>query len=153
MNPITCVYRVREEAGKNLIGSIKFKLSGKVLAVSGIGSRVIVEIPENPEINDIGKDASKLVCHFDAADFGYLCALNEDGSEAAFVNSTELRIVDVGKVAGVKADQPAIVTINDPASTGWTNQLVYDDGGKLHLLHDGDKVLAKLGNPTPIFRF
>ena len=46
--------------------------------------------------------------------FGDICALNEDGSEAAFANDDELRIVNVSKRDGVKADQPEIATIDLP---------------------------------------
>ena len=141
-NPITRVYRVREEAGKDPVAFMKFELNGVVYAFSGSGNRVIVDKTVQFEIYDIGNDASKLVCQIDVAEFVYtICALNENGSEAAFVNSkAELRIVDVGKVAGVKVDQPAIVTIKVPESVAQIYKLVYADGGKLHVLHAGRKV-------------
>ena len=142
MNPITRVYRVREEAGKDPIAFMKFELNGVVLAVSGSGNRVIVDKTGQFEILDLDKDASKLVCQIDVTGYDlYACALNEDGSEAAFVNSNaELRIVDVGNVAGVKTDQPAIVTIKIPESTSRIYEIVYSDEGKLHVLHTGRKV-------------
>lgn len=46
----------------------------------------------------------------------------------------------MGKVVGVKADQPAIVTINIPDSVKGISRLVYSDGGKLHVLSAGSKV-------------
>ena len=73
-----------------------------------------------------------------------LCALNEDGSEAAFVNGSrdELRIVDVDKVVGDKVDQSAIVTVKVPESLGGIYKLVYSDGNKLHVLHRWRQSLA-----------
>ena len=93
------------------------------------------------EIHDIDRDAGKLVCQFDVANDGSVCALNEDGTDAALVNSNgNLRIVAVNKVVGDKADQSAIVSVNVSESLGKVRSLVYDDGGKLHALHDGGNV-------------
>ena len=138
---VTCVYRILEEPGRDPIGLMKFELSGEVLAVSGKGNRVILEDMGQLEIHEVGKDASKLVCQIDGTNFGCICALNEDGSEAAFVTHTgKLQIVKVDEVFGVKAGQPAITTVNAPDSVGWINQLIYDDGNKLHVLHDKNKI-------------
>ena len=143
-NLITRVYRLREEVERGHIGLIKFELYGATRAVSGKGNRVMTITTWQLEIHDIDKDASKLVCQIDVTDYNiYACALNEDGSEAAFISGDtgiELRIVDVGKVAGVKADQPAIVTIKVPESTGQIYRMVYSDEGKLHVLHTESKV-------------
>ena len=140
-NPITRVYRIREEAGKNLIGFVKHEVNGTVRAVSGSGNRIIVARGEWFEIYEVDKDASKLVCKIET-NFGYSCALNEDGSEAAFVycDGDELQIMDVENVAGIKADQPAIVSVKFPESVGPTRTLVYADGGKLHVLQACGKV-------------
>ena len=139
--PITRVYRVREEAGKDPVGFMKFELDGTARAVSGKGNRVMVESEDRLEIHDISKDTSKLVCQISPS-LGYRYALNEDGSQAAFVNDDgELRTVEVDKVSGSAMKQSAIVTVKVTDSLGWRiDQLVYDDGGKLHVLHGGGKV-------------
>ena len=141
LNPITRVYRVREEAGGDPIEFVKFELNGRPRAVSGKSNRVIVKKREHFEIHEIGKDASKLVCQIDVSFKKSICALNEDGSEAAFVMGNELRIVEVNKVSGSAMDQPAIVTVKVPESARPICQLVYDDGGKLRLPHGGGKLL------------
>ena len=139
-NPITRVYRVREEAGKDPVAFGKFKLDGTVRAVSGNGNHVVIAKPRRLEIHDIIKDASNPVCQIYVSSKS-ICALNEDGSEAAFFNkANELRIMKVDKVIGVKTDQPAIIKVKVPKSVGQINQLVYDDGGKLHAHHDGGKI-------------
>ena len=138
-HPVTRVYRVREEAGREPVGLIKFELDGVVLAVSGKGNRVIVGKAGQLEIHDIGEDASKLACQIDTTGFMHICALNEDGREAAFVTDDgKLRIVEVGKVTGVKAGQPAVVTV--PELLGLIYRLIYTEGDKLHVLHYGNKV-------------
>ena len=138
-NLITRVYRLRAEAGKDPIGLMKFKLNGEVRAVSGSGNCVIVENWKQFEIHNTGKDASKLVCQIDVPGFGYRCALNEDGSEAAFVNNNgELRIMD--NFGGSAMEQPAIVNVKVPELVGRNNRLVHDDGGKLHVFHARGKV-------------
>ena len=121
---------------------MKCELNGDVHAVSGNGNRVIVKREKWFEIHSIDKDASKLVCQIYTAGIVYYCALNEDGSEAAFVNSkgNELRIMEVDKVSGSAMDQPAIVTVKVSESLGRICELVYSDGGKLHVLHRGGKV-------------
>ena len=140
MDPIIRVYQVREDAGKDPIGLMKFKLNGEVLAVSGKGNRVMMVKGERLEIHDIGKDASKLVCET-AMIFGYICALNKDGSEAACVTCDgELRIIEVDKIADDVADPPAVVTVKAPKSMRLISKLVYTDGGNLHVLHSGNKV-------------
>ena len=133
MNPITRVYRVREEAGKDPVGFIKFELDGEVLAVSGSGNRVIVDKTGQFEIHELDKDANKLICQIDMH-FGYTCALNEDGSKAAFANDSKLRIIDVDKLVDGPLDQSAIVTVNVPKSREPINRLVYSNGGDLHML-------------------
>ena len=137
-NNITSVYQINGDTKKNPTAFMKFELNGTALAISGKGNRAIV-LANWPkmQIHDISKDASKLVCQIDLANFSYIRALNEDGSEAAFVSYTgdELQIVKVDK-----ADQPAIVTIKVPKSTGPISKLVYTDRNKLHVLHDGGKV-------------
>ena len=140
MNPITRVYQVKEEAGKDPVAFMKFKLDGGARAISGKGNRVIVEGKRKLNVHDISKDASKLVCQIDVADFAYIWELNEDGSEAAFAKSNQLRIVELDKIVGGKADQSAIVMVKIPKSAGWINRLVYDNGSKLHVLHDDDSV-------------
>ena len=141
---ITHVYRVREDAGKDHVVIMKCELDGETRAISGNANRVIVVKAEQLEIHDISKDASKLVCQFDAAGFAYECALNEDGSEAAFVSyvsgEVRIRIMKVDKVAGDKADQPAIVVVKFPRSVGRVWKLIYADGDKLHVLQTGGKV-------------
>ena len=73
--------------------------------------------------------------------FAYTCAPKKYGSEAAFPNnSDELQIIAVEKVVGNKADKSAITTFKAPKSVGHIYKLVYSDEGKLHVLHDGDKV-------------
>ena len=138
MYSITRVYRLREEAEKDPVVFMKCELHGTARAVSGKGNRVMVEARgERLEIHDISKDTSKLVCQIDGTGIRYNCALNEDGSEAAFVNSkgNELRIMEVDKVSGSAMDQPAIVTVKVSESLGRIYKLVYSDGGKLHVLH------------------
>ena len=145
-NAVTRVYQVRKETGRDPAGFIKFELNGAAHGVSGSSNRVIVIHAEQLEVHDISNGASKLVCQIDGTNFGYVCALNEDGSEAAFViYNDKLRIVEVGKVDGVKADQPAIVTVIVPEAAGSVDRLVYSDEGKLHVHHAGGKV--SLFNP------
>ena len=136
-----CVYQVKEEAGKDPVGFMKFELDGIARAISSKGNRVMVKDGDWLKIHDIGKDASKLVCQIDAAGFGHTCALNGNGSEAACVKDNELHIINVDKLVGDKADQSAVVTVKNPVSIRWATQLVYDDGGKLHVLRDACKVL------------
>ena len=139
VHPITRVYRVREEAGKDPIGFIKFELDGEVRAVSS--NYVIVQKKTAQfEIHDIGKDPSRLACQIDVSVFVYVYALKKDGSEAAFVIGSELRIMDVNSVSGSAIDQPAIVKAQVPELLGVIYQLVYDDGGKLHARHATNKV-------------
>ena len=140
MNPVTRVYRVKEEAGRDPIGLIKFLLNGKALAISGKGNRIIVEKKDGLEIYDIGKNVSKPVWQIDVS-FGRTCALNEDGSEATFASDDKLRIVKVDKIDDVNFDQPEIVTVNLPNLVEWIDRLVYDDEGKLHGLSNGEAVL------------
>ena len=136
----TRVYQTREEAGNDTAGFMKFELNGEPRAVSGSGNRVVVKRAEQLEIHDIDKGAGKLVCQIDVIGAIYACALNENGREVAFINENELQIVGVDEVVGNKADQPAIVTIKVPESTGWIYKMVYSDEGKLHVLHDGNKI-------------
>ena len=140
MNPITRVYRLREEAGKDPVGFMKFELDGIAQAVSGKGNRVIAVNTEKLEIHDVGKDASKLVCQIGMSFGYYTYALNEDGSEAAFASVDELRIMEVDKVSGSVMEQSAIVTVKVSESLGRIDQVMYSDGGKLHVLHGRDKV-------------
>ena len=134
------IYRLREEAGKDPMASMEFEfIGGPVLAVSGKGNRIVGECTGWLEIHDIGKDASNLVCKI-AVSFNDGCALNEDGSEAAFVIDNELLIVEVDKASDFAMEQSAIVKVNVPESLGPIHRLVYDDGGKLHVLHAGHKV-------------
>ena len=142
VNPITRVYRVEEEAGEGPVGLMKFELNGAALAVSDKGNRVMVVTMRQLEIHDIGKDASRLICRIRADVLWYLCALNEDGSAAAFAkeDDDELQVVDVDKVVGDKADQPAIVTVKVPELFGQISKLVYSDRDKLHVLHVGGRV-------------
>ena len=140
MNPITRAYRVTKEAGTDPVALMKCELDGAARAVSGNGNRVMVVTTEQLEIHDISKDASKLVCQFDAPSFAYDCALNEDGSETAFYNGDKLRIVEVDKASGSAMDQSAIVPVKVSESLGWIRELVYSDGGKLHARHSGNIV-------------
>ena len=145
MNPITRVYRIMKETGKDPIGFVKFNFIGAVAyAVSGKGNRVFLEKGIGlGEIHDIGENASKLICQIDTTGLMYnSCVLNEDGSEAAFVNSegNELRIMEVDKVNGSATDQPAIVTVKIPERLESFIKLVYDDEGKLYTLHYGGKI-------------
>ena len=135
-NPTTRVYQIKEQAEKNPIALMKLEFNAVIIAVSGKGNRVMVAKPRQLQIHEIDRDTSNLVCQVDAADFGYFCALNEDGSEAAFVNSNgNLRIIAVDKIVGTKADQPAIVSVKFQELTRQVGKLVYSDGGKLHVLH------------------
>ena len=140
MNPITRVYRLREEAGKDPAGFMKFELNGAARAISGNANRVMIAKPGRLEIHEISKDASKLVCQIYMTDLGYAYALNGDGSEAAFYVNGGLRIVEVNKVSSSAMEQPAVVIVKASRSLGWISQLVYDDRDKLHLLHSGHKV-------------
>ena len=141
VNPITRVYQVREEAGKDPAALKKFDLDGKVLAVSGNDNRIMVINAGQLEIHDISEDKSKLVCQVDGTDVRHTCALNEDGSKAAFATyNAELQIVEVDKVVGNKIDQPAIITVKAPKSVETIFKLVYFDGGKLCVFHDGGKI-------------
>ena len=138
MNPITRVYRLREEAGNDPVAFMKCELDGtaRVVSGSGKGNRVIVKRAEQLEIHDISKDTSKLVCQRDKSFGCYTYALNEDGSEAAFASADELRTMEVDKVSGSAMDQSAIVTVKVSESLGQIYKLVYSDGSKLHVLHD-----------------
>lgn len=62
MNNIARVYRVKEKTEDNLVGFIKSKLNGVVLAVSGKGNCVTVTIAGKLEIHDVGEDTRKLIC-------------------------------------------------------------------------------------------
>ena len=137
MNSITRVYRVREEEGKDPVAFMKFAFDGTTRAVSGNGNHVVVEGEDGFEIHDISKDASKLVCQIDVTDAIYACALNEDGSEAAFARADELRIMEVDKVNSSAMEQSAIVTVKVLESLGEIYKLMYSDEGKLHVLHLG----------------
>ena len=120
---------------------MKFAFDGTAEAVSGKGNHVMISKPRRLEIHDISKDTSKLGCQIDVADFAYYCALNEDGSEAAFVDSAdELRIVEVGKANGSAMDQSVVATVKASESLRWIRELVYSDGGKLHARHEGGKI-------------
>lgn len=132
----TRVCQIKEHGEKNPTAFTKFEFKGAARAVSGKGNRVIVKSEDWLAIHDICKDTSKLICQFDVTGFGHICALNEDGGEAAFVsyNGYELRIVEADKVFSLKADQPVIVTVKVPESVGLIHKLVYADGGKLHVL-------------------
>ena len=146
MDPTTHIYRFREEAEKDTFGFIKFELDGAARAVSGKGNRVMVAKPRQVEVHDISKDASKLACQIGMDTFWCICALNEDGSEAALVTSKAgLRIIDVDNVSGPAMNQSAIVTVKVSGSLGRICELVYSDGGQLHALHDEGKV--SLFNP------
>ena len=48
--------------------------------------------------------------------------------------------MNVGKVVGNKINQPAIFKVKSSKSAERVSKLVYDDGGKLHVLHYGGKV-------------
>ena len=140
MNPITRVYRLREEAEDPVV-FMKCELNGSARAVSGNGNRVTVVKAEQLEIHDISKDANKLVCQINVTGAIYAWTLNEDGSEAAFVDSfNALLIVGVDNVSGPAMNQSAIVTVKVSESVGRIYKLVYSDGGKLHVLHVGGKV-------------
>ena len=136
------VYQAMEGAGKDLVVLMKFELSGAPCTVSGKGNCVILKTSEDEfEIHDISKDTSRLVCQLDRTVFGEYCALNEEGSKAAFLNDEkELRIVEVDKASDSGIDQSAIVKVKAPGSLGQIGQLMYDNRGKLYVLHDGDKV-------------
>lgn len=136
---VTHAYQTKEEAGKSPVAFMRLEFKGYTRAVSGKGNRVMVTNGEQLEIRDIGKDASRLACQISRAGFINTGALNEDGSEAAFVKGGELRIVDVGKAARDKIE-PAIVTVKIPVSLGRIDRLVYSGGGKLHVLHNGNRV-------------
>ena len=134
------IYQVREEAGTDPVGFMKLELNAETRAVSGKGNRIIVKRTEQLEIHDISKDASKLVCQIDLS-LECPCAMNEDGSEAAFINKYgELHIIDVDKVVGNKADQSSIVKVKIPKSAEYVYKLVYSDRDKLHMLHSRGKV-------------
>ena len=142
-NLITRVYRLRVEAGKDPFGLMKFELNGAARAVSSKGNRVIVENSGQLEIHDVGKDVCELICRIDMTDDIDVWALNEDGSEAAFVTANmnkEFQIVKVDKVSGSAMEQSAIVKVEVPDSLGRIDQLVYDGTGKPHALHGGGKV-------------
>ena len=83
-NPVAHAYRAREETGKDPVGFMRLGLSGVIRAVSGSGNRVIVLDTVRLEMDDVGNDASKLVCQI-GMNIKCSCALNEDCSEAAFV--------------------------------------------------------------------
>ena len=140
-NLVARVYRVREEAGKDAVIFMQCELNGRILAVSGKGNRIMIETAEEKiEIYDITRKVSELVCQINITD-SYLheCALNEDGSEAAFTTSAkELQIVKVNKVVGDKVDQPVIVALK-VSNLGDIDKLMYSDGNKLYLCQN-DKV-------------
>ena len=140
LNLITRVYRVEEEAGKDPVAFMKFEYNGEVRAVSGNGNHVVISKPRRLEIHDISKDASKLLCEIDVTSDIYRYALNEDGSEAAFYANGGLRIMEVDKVSGSAMDLSAVVPVKVSESLGQVSELVYSDGGKLHVLHSGGKV-------------
>lgn len=118
---------------------MKFELNGIVRAISGKSNRVMVRMAEWLEIYDIDKDTSKLICQIDTIGSIFACALNENGSEAAFVgNDHSLQILEVDKVVGVKADQFAIIEVLPVERIIY--QLLHDDENKLHVLHDECKV-------------
>ena len=139
-NPITRVYQVRKGSEKDPVAFLKFELNGEARAVSGKGNRIMVEVRKWFEIHDISKDASELVCQIDLG-FGYTCALNEGGNEAAFIDANrDLTIMKVDKVVCGKACPSVLVTVKIPASIMQIYKLVYADGGKLHVLHDWSKI-------------
>lgn len=94
------------------------------------------------EIHDIGEDASSFVCQIYNADFGSICALNEDGSEVAFVSRRDdkVQIVEVDKFTDAESDQLKIITPKMPAPAAQVYQLVYADGGRLYIGHRGGQV-------------
>lgn len=148
-DPITRAYEVREEAGKGLVAFMRFEIKGAIRAISGKGNRIMTErTGGHLDIHNVDKDTSKLVCQMDAPFWLYTCALNEDGSEAAFVSNENfftaedgvLRIMKVDAAIGSNVDQSAIVTVKIPKSVGRIDKLVYDDKGNLHVLHDGVKI-------------
>ena len=107
----------------------------------------MVETGKQFEIYDISKDTSRLVCRIEVAAFMYTtCALNEDGSEAAFViyNGDGLQVVKVDKSGGSAMDQSTVVKV--PESLGLIIQLTYDNEGKLCVLSGGGNV--SLFNPS-----
>lgn len=132
---VTHVYQIVEEAGGSAT-RIRFKVDGRPLAISGRGTRVFVQNDNDQlKIYDISKDVAKLVCQIDVFGYPTACALNEDGSEAAYVKDNELRIMEVDKVSGDKVES-AIASVNVPESLGAIYRLVYSDDNKLHLVHD-----------------
>ena len=138
---ITRVYQIREEAGKDLIAFVKLELNGIVHAVSGNGNRVIVKGEDWFEIYDVSKDAGELISRIEVSFRASLCALNEDGSEAAFVIDSKLLIAEVDKVNGSAIDQSAIAKVKIPDSLeALIIRLVYSDGGKLHAFDTGGNV-------------
>ena len=139
----THIYRLKKEAGKDPVALMKFKLNGTPRAVSGNGNCVLLEKTKQLEIHDISTDASKLLCQFNMrTDSVSTCTLNEDGSEAACVTYyyEMLLIIKVDKTACAETDQPATVGVNIPKSAGRVSKLVYDNGGRLHVLHNGGKI-------------
>lgn len=140
-DPVTRVYRVREEAGEDPAGFIALELAGTVRAVSGRGNRVILAKTGHLEVHDVGKDASKRVCEIGGASSTCTCALNENGSEAAFVTTEgDIQTVKLDMIIGTTADQSAIATVETPASVKWIHRLVYAEEGTLYMLHDQDKI-------------
>ena len=139
MNPIIRVYRLMEETGKNPVASMKFEINGHYArAFSGNGNRVIVNDGHHwLKIHDISKGTSKLVYKMGTTDRGSICALNEDGSEAAFFIGNELRVVEVDMINSSAIDQSAIVKVKTTEPVENIFKLVYSDGGKLHVLHYG----------------
>ena len=140
VNPVMHVYQIKEKTEKDSAALVKLELHGEPRAISGKGNRVMLEKAGQLEIHDIDKTESKLICRIDVNAFWFVCALNEDGSEAAFVKDNQLLIMEVDKVVGDKSDQPAILTVKAPKSIGWISKLMYNGEGKLHVQHDKDKV-------------
>jgi hypothetical protein len=128
---------------------VKLECNGMVCAVSGKGNRAIIADAGRFGMHDIDNGASKLVCSIDVDASLRNCALNEDGSEAAFITGDGvLQIMDVSKAVGDKVEPATVIA---PEPLGAICQLVYSDGNRLHVVHRGGSVsLLDLSTKTLI---
>lgn len=112
MASVTRVYKAMKELGEDPTTSIKYAIEGRVLAISGNGNRVIVGTEDWLEIHDIC--TRRLVWRADGTAFRNNCALDGDGSEAAFARCDDkLRVVKVKSVSGIDVDPSAVVKVLD----------------------------------------
>lgn len=129
----TCIYRLKEspESGKELALAAKFT-NCKPMALSGNGSRVMVISVKQYFIRDV--DTGKVAFQVDGANLSDVCALNEDGSEAAFfTQECRLQVAKAGATTGVATS----VISGGPVLTARIEQLVYDDRNSLHVVQNG----------------